>query len=72
MINNGKLNRRDFLRYSTMAAGAIALAACAPVAPGAAPAAGGAAAPAAADGASQLEIFSWWTSGGEVEALNAL
>ena len=72
MINNGKLNRRDFLRYSTMAAGAIALAACAPVAPGAAPAAGGAAAPAAAGGASQLEIFSWWTSGGEVEALNAL
>ncbi|CAN5858523.1 ABC transporter substrate-binding protein [soil metagenome] len=72
MINNGKFNRRDFLRYSTMAAGAIAVAACAPVAPGAAPAAGGAAAPAAAGGASQLEIFSWWTSGGEVEALNAL
>ncbi|MCX6045969.1 MAG: extracellular solute-binding protein [Chloroflexi bacterium] len=72
MMNNGKLNRRDFLRYGTMAAGAVALAACAPVAPGAAPAAGGAAAPAAASGANQLEIFSWWTSGGEVEALNAL
>ncbi len=73
MINNGKLDRRDFLRYSTMAAGAIALAACAaPVAPGAAPAAAGGAAAPAASGASQLEIFSWWTAGGEVEALNAL
>ena len=50
---------------------AAALAACA--APGAAPApaAGEAAAPAAAGGG-QLEIFSWWTAGGEVEALNAL
>ena len=72
MTNDNKLNRRSFLRYSAMAAGAAALVACAPVAPGAAPSAGGAAAPAAAAGTGQLEIFSWWTSGGEVEALNAM
>ena len=77
MLNNSKLNRRSFLRYGAMAAGAMALAACpAPGAPGAAPAAGGQAAAgagnAAAGGAGQLEIFSWWTAGGEVEALNAM
>lgn len=70
-------NRREFLKFSAMGAGALALAACAaPVAaPGAAaPAAssGAAAGSSAAAGANQLEIFSWWTSGGEVEALNAL
>src|SRR5436190_23171027 len=73
MLNNQKLNRRSFLRYGAMAASAMALAACpAPVAPGAAPAAGGAAASAGKAAGGQLEIFSWWTSGGEVEALNAL
>ena len=68
-----QLNRRAFLKFSALSASAIAMAACA--APGAAPAApaagDGAAAPAAA-GTNQLEIFSWWTSGGEVEALNAI
>ena len=68
-----QMNRRAFLKFSALSASAIALAACA--APGAAPAAPaageGAAAPAAA-GASQLEIFSWWTAGGEVEGLNKL
>ena len=72
MLNNGKLNRRDFLRFGSMVAGAALLTACpAPAAPGAAAPAAGGAAPAAA-GANQLEIFSWWTSGGEVEALNAI
>lgn len=67
------LNRRQFLKASAFGASAALLAACAapaaPAAPGAAPAA-----PAAGEaaGAGSLEIFSWWTSGGEVEALNAL
>jgi glucose/mannose transport system substrate-binding protein len=65
-----RLNRRNFMKFSALGAGAAALSAC--VAPGAAPATGGAAAPAPAAGANQLEIFSWWTSGGEVEALNAI
>lgn len=64
-----RVNRRDFLKLTALGAGATALAAC--VAPGAAPAAPAAAGGAAA-GASQLEIFSWWTSGGEVEALDAI
>jgi glucose/mannose transport system substrate-binding protein len=72
MLNKGKLNRRDFMRFGSMVAGAALLTACpAPAAPGAAAPAAGGAAPAAA-GANQLEIFSWWTSGGEVEALNAI
>jgi glucose/mannose transport system substrate-binding protein len=60
-----RLNRREFLKMSALVAGGAALASCAPppaAAPGAAkPAAGG-----------KLEIFSWWTSGGEIEALNGL
>jgi glucose/mannose transport system substrate-binding protein len=51
----------------------VLLAACA--APTAAPAAEATAAPAAEGGeggSGVLEIFSWWTAGGEVEALNAL
>ncbi|MBI1299558.1 extracellular solute-binding protein [bacterium] len=67
------MNRRKFLQVMGMGAATAALAACAPAAAPsapAAPAAGGAAAPAAGGG--QLEIFSWWTSGGEVEALNAI
>jgi glucose/mannose transport system substrate-binding protein len=64
------MDRRRFLKSMGISAAAVALAACAaPVAtPGGAPAAP--AAPAAGGG--QLEIFSWWTSGGEVEALNAI
>jgi glucose/mannose transport system substrate-binding protein len=65
-MKNPMFDRRTFLRYAAMGAGSAFLAACAaPVAPGAAPAA-----PAAGD--NQLEIFSWWTSGGEVGALEAL
>jgi glucose/mannose transport system substrate-binding protein len=51
----------------------VLLAAC--TAPAAVPAAEAPAAPAAAGsegGSEALEIFSWWTAGGEVEALNAL
>jgi glucose/mannose transport system substrate-binding protein len=78
------MNRREFLKlFALGTASAAVLAACAQQAApadtgGAAapaeggeakPAEGGAAAPAAGG---QLEIFSWWTSGGEVEALNAI
>jgi len=70
-----RINRRRFLQYSALGAGGALLASCvAPAAaPGAAPAAGAtAASAAAASGAGKLEIFSWWTSGGEVGALQAL
>lgn len=53
----------------------VSLAACAApaAAPAAeAPAAEATAAPAAEGGEGALEIFSWWTAGGEVEALDAL
>lgn len=67
-------NRREFLKFTAVGAGAVALVACAaPVAPAGAPAAS---APAAEGGAAaaggKLEIFSWWTAGGEVEGLNKL
>lgn len=80
-----KITRRESLKLIGFGAGAAALAACAappaPAAPAAtaAPAAAEATkapeattAPAASGSTNQLEIFSWWTSGGEVEALNAL
>jgi glucose/mannose transport system substrate-binding protein len=83
-----QLNRREFLKLGAILAGGAALAACAPAAAPApaapaataAPAAAApkatdapkAAAPAAGAAKQKLEIFSWWTSGGEVEALNAL
>jgi glucose/mannose transport system substrate-binding protein len=67
------MNRRRFLQVMGLSAAGAALAACAPTAvPSAAPAAGNGAAAPAATSAGQLEIFSWWTSGGEVEALNAI
>jgi glucose/mannose transport system substrate-binding protein len=70
---NTKMNRRGFLKAAagaaTVAGGSALLAACgAPEATPAAPAASGGAA--AATG--KLEIFSWWTNGGEVDGLNAL
>jgi len=75
-----KLTRRNLLKMGAMGGAGALLAACAPP-PAAAPAAKPAeskpadaaapAAPAAAAGG-KLEIFSWWTSGGEVEGLNAL
>src|SRR5690606_13916671 len=69
---NPMFSRRMFLKYTAMGLGCAYLAACAaPVAaPGAAPEAG--AADAGAADAGQLEIFSWWTAGGEVEGLNNL
>lgn len=75
-MKSQKITRRQTLRLLGMGAAGVALAACAapPAAAPAAPAAEAPAAPAApaAGGTNQLEIFSWWTSGGEVEALNAL
>ena len=66
-------NRRRFLQLSALGAGGALLAACvAPAAPGVAPAAATAVPAEAGAAGSALEIFSWWTSGGEVEALNAL
>ncbi len=51
------INRRDFLKVSALGvASAALLGAC-----------GG-----TTGGSGKLEIFSWWTSGGEVEALNGL
>jgi ABC-type glycerol-3-phosphate transport system substrate-binding protein len=64
MTNESKntMTRRDFLRYTSMVAGAAALAACAPMQQGAAPAAGGEAAPAAA---AEVVIEAWahWEQG---------
>ena len=61
-----RFRRRDFLRGSlalgTSAAAMAALASCGM--PGSTTASGG--------GGNKLEIFSWWTSPGEVEALDAL
>lgn len=70
------LSRRQFIKFSAMGAAGAALAACAPAAapsaaPAGAPAAGAPAAEVAVE-AGKLEIFSWWTSGGEVEGLQAL
>src|SRR5687768_8860432 len=71
MSFQNRVNRRKFMQLAAFGASAAALAACVPqTAPGAAPAAAGG--EAAAAGGGQLEIFSWWTAGGEVEALNAL
>ncbi len=62
---NPMFNRRTFLQYAAMGLGSAYLAACA--APAAAP---GAAPAAAVADKGKLEIFSWWTAGGEVEGLN--
>jgi glucose/mannose transport system substrate-binding protein len=68
---NPMYSRRTFLKYAAMTTGSALLAACAApaAAPGAAPAAE-APAEAAAGDAGKLEVFSWWTAGGEVEGLN--
>lgn len=75
-MNGSKaISRRSFLRLAGVGATMAALSACAPAAPPAgAPAAD---APAAAEAApaadaGKLEVFSWWTAGGEVEGLNGL
>lgn len=65
------IDRRGFLKAMGMGVAAGTLVACAaPVAPSG-DASSGDAAPAATE-AGSLEIFSWWTTGGEVEALDAL
>jgi glucose/mannose transport system substrate-binding protein len=70
------LNRRDFLKAAGAGAGLLVLAACGQAAPAAAPTAAPAApaaeptaAPAASAGGKKLEIFSWWTNGGEATGL---
>jgi glucose/mannose transport system substrate-binding protein len=63
-----RLTRRQLLKLSAMSGAGLALAACAPAAaPTAAPAADKPAA-----GGKKLEIFSWWTNGGENEGLQAM
>src|SRR5438270_13705490 len=57
---NARIRRRRFLQGSAGAAGVLALGANLTLPPLLASAAG------------KLEIFSWWTSPGEVEALDAL
>ncbi|MFC1465756.1 MAG: ABC transporter substrate-binding protein [Candidatus Brachytrichaceae bacterium NZ_4S206] len=74
MNRNQKFTRRQTLKLLGLGAAGAALAACA-APPAAAPAAPAESKPAeqpAAGGGGKLEIFSWWTSGGEVEALEAL
>lgn len=71
MDTRKSINRRQFLKISALGAGAAVLAACAPAATQA-PAAPAATQPVAKPSGGQLEIYSWWTSGGEVEALNGL
>jgi glucose/mannose transport system substrate-binding protein len=69
------INRRDFLKVAGIGATAATVAACGatPTAtPVPAKATAAPAAPAAAQPSGKLEIFSWWTSGGEVEGLNAM
>ncbi len=71
MKTNRKFTRRQSLKLFGLGATGVALAACAAPRPATqAPAAEQPAQPAAGGG--KLEIFSWWTSGGEVEALEAL
>lgn len=66
-----KNNVRRFFMVAFVVMLALAMAACAaPAAPAADAPAEEAAAPEAGEGA--LEIFSWWTTGGEVEALDAV
>lgn len=83
MENRGaaKLSRRAFLRggvaFGAGAVGLAVLTACGAASPTATarPAAGGAPTAAGggqAAGAKKLEIFSWWTNGGEADGLNAM
>ena len=68
-----KSKARRFLMIAFVVVMAIAMAACAaPAAPAADAPAEEAAAVAEGEPSGKLEIFSWWTSGGEVEALNAV
>src|SRR5262245_48390153 len=71
------ISRRQFIRTAALGtASTVLMAACAPkAAPAPAAEAKRTEAPKAnepAKGGGKLEIFSWWTSGGESEALNGL
>jgi glucose/mannose transport system substrate-binding protein len=64
---NAVVSRRRFLQTVIGGAGAVTasslLAACGAATPGAS---------SGAAGTGKLEIFSWWTNGGEVDGLNAM
>lgn len=64
METRKSISRRQFLALSAAGASAAFLAACGGAAPGAKTS--------SKEPTGKLEIFSWWTSGGEVEALNGL
>ncbi|MCS7054644.1 MAG: ABC transporter substrate-binding protein [Thermoflexales bacterium] len=77
MKSNQKITRRQTLKLLGLGAAGAALAACAapPATAPAAPAAPAESKPAeqpAAGGGGKLEIFSWWTNGGEADGLNAM
>ena len=73
MNQNQKFTRRQTLKLIGFGAAGAALAACA-APPSAAPAAPAESKPAEqpAAGGGKLEIFSWWTNGGEADGLNAM
>jgi glucose/mannose transport system substrate-binding protein len=68
------ISRRQFLKTAALGtASTVLLAACAPAAkPAAVEPTKAPAAQSSSGGGGKLEIFSWWTSGGEIEALNSL
>jgi glucose/mannose transport system substrate-binding protein len=73
MESKPALSRRQMLKLLGLgAAQAAVLAACGGTAPSQPAASGNQPSGGAQGGSGKLEIFSWWTSGGEVEALNAL
>jgi glucose/mannose transport system substrate-binding protein len=78
-MDKKQINRRQFISVAAVGVASTAVLAACGATPTATPvpqptAAAAPAAPAAPAGgpSGKLEIFSWWTSGGEVEALNAL
>lgn len=69
MVSKRILFVMTFFLIAAMALTGCAVPAAAPTGEQAAPAGGEAAAP---GGSGRLEVFSWWTSGGEAAALQAL
>ncbi len=63
-----KLTRRQMLKATAFGAASATLAACG----AATPAPGGGGAITSGEASGKLEIFSWWTNGGEVDGLNAI
>ena len=65
-------NRVWFFMFALALLSVLVLSACAAPAPTAAPEAPAEEEAAPAEGGGELEIFSWWTAGGEAEGLNAM